>query len=446
MAVVRLPLRASVLAAAVIACENGSVAAPPQPLVVAIAGPTQIGFGDSATFSAAIIGDHELVATPAIIWSTPDTFVARMSATGELVTRGYGTARVIATYETSSDTHLVSVPLTPFAPTMAFTSMSFTGHPLHYCGLTVSGQVFCRGDNEYGQLGNGSLTGGDEWTPVDTDARFTHLEVGQFGGCALDADGQMHCWGFNNWHEHSPIDTALRRIQSPRALGTDLRFIELAHTEHGQTCGISPEHEPYCWGHNDFYQTGRSPSRSRLSGIGRVSGGITLREIDGDGFSMCGTTAAGDLYCWGANGGTAFLRTEPAPVHIAYPEPLHGVSVGVDLLCALTNSGAAVCMGYNTYGGLGNGTVGGIQASPTRVSSDQQFSQLAVANGVCALTTDGALYCWGAYVGFREFDISRPVRVAPDLRFRNIHGDWPSDRICAITMDLVTYCFDERYR
>ncbi|HEX7978895.1 MAG TPA: Ig-like domain-containing protein [Gemmatimonadaceae bacterium] len=81
------------------------------------------------------------------------------------------------------------------------------------CGLTADGRTFCWGQNNYGQLGaTTSVVCGDpasqgaalsDCSPspvqVNTAVRFTALTAGFFHVCGLVANGDVYCWGYNDY-------------------------------------------------------------------------------------------------------------------------------------------------------------------------------------------------------------------------------------------------------
>lgn len=79
----------------------------------------------------------------------------------------------------------------------------------HACGLSADGTAYCWGYNEYGQLG-ATTTGkcgssGSGFVPcssspvkVNTLLRFTVLAAGYSHTCGLVATGDAYCWGRNN--------------------------------------------------------------------------------------------------------------------------------------------------------------------------------------------------------------------------------------------------------
>ena len=79
----------------------------------------------------------------------------------------------------------------------------------HACALDASGHAYCWGNGEYGQLGNGSGSGGSgnyyATTPqlvVDTTGAaptFRALAAGALHTCGVGTDNYIYCWGDNTF-------------------------------------------------------------------------------------------------------------------------------------------------------------------------------------------------------------------------------------------------------
>ena len=70
--------------------------------------------------------------------------------------------------------------------------------------------------------------------------------------------------------------------------------------------------------------------------------------------------------------------------------------------CAVTTTGQAYCWGWNANGQVGDNTSGTDRLTPTPVNTTTGLSTTNVARisnagtHVCAVTTTGQAYCWGA--------------------------------------------------
>jgi len=97
----------------------------------------------------------------------------------------------------------------------------------HACALDASNHAFCWGSGEYGQLGNGSGSGGSgsyySTTPqmvVDTTGAaptFRALAAGAQHTCGIGTDNYIYCWGDNTFGQ---IGVGLNVLVRPSGFGT----------------------------------------------------------------------------------------------------------------------------------------------------------------------------------------------------------------------------------
>jgi serine/threonine protein kinase/alpha-tubulin suppressor-like RCC1 family protein len=86
-------------------------------------------------------------------------------------------------------------------PTAVKTSLRFvaiaTG-ALHTCAVTTDGEAFCWGRDNYGQLGDGGNTQ-DSAEPVRVLGNHSFAAIRAFGShtCATTSSGEVFCWGYN---------------------------------------------------------------------------------------------------------------------------------------------------------------------------------------------------------------------------------------------------------
>ncbi len=137
--------------------------------------------------------------------------------------------------------------------------------------------------------------------------------------------------------------------------------------------------------------------------------GTLATAIDAGGVHTCVITTKGGLKCWGGNfngqlgNGTTTQWApwgQPTPVDvIGLDSGVSAIAAGQDYTCALTSRGGVKCWGQNVYGELGRGSTsdGTSELTPGDVLGlNTGVTAIAAGRGhSCALTTSGAVKCWG---------------------------------------------------
>jgi alpha-tubulin suppressor-like RCC1 family protein len=292
---------------------------------------------------------------------------------------------------------------------------------LHTCAVTGSGAVWCWGNNQSGQLGDGTVPA--RLTPGPVSGLRTGavtLAAGAFHTCAVTSGGILRCWG-DNWHGQLGDGTTTDRLTPVPVSGLGSVVAVVAGWRH--TCALTSAGEVWCWGDNSNGQLGDGTMTDRLTPVpvsGLDSGVVAVAAGSGH---TCALTSAGEVSCWGYNGqaqlgdGTMTNRLTPVPVS-GLDSGVVAVAAGASVTCALTDAGEAWCWGSNSNGQLGDGSV--MERSTPVPVSGLENDVVAVAAGghhACAHTSAGEVSCWG-YNGEAQLgdgtttDLLTPVPVS----------------------------------
>jgi len=130
------------------------------------------------------------------------------------------------------------------------------------CGVgSTTGTVYCWGDNSSGQLGNSSVAG-LSLTPVPIIApagvTFAIVTAGRGHACALTTMGDLYCWGDNTYGQLGNGTTTASTTPVPVTTPVGLSFSSVS-AGGAHTCAIASAPDPntaYCWGANSRGQLG----------------------------------------------------------------------------------------------------------------------------------------------------------------------------------------------
>jgi alpha-tubulin suppressor-like RCC1 family protein len=209
--------------------------------------------------------------------------------------------------------------------------------------------------------------------------------------------GEAYCWG-NRFRGKLGDDELSGSSPIPVKVVGNLTFVTMSASA-GTTCAIDAASDLHCWGVNDLglLGDGQAPEGFKESARPRlVVGGHKFFAIAVGGYSACGITTAGQVYCWGQSV-LGDPTVAPTSVPVAFPDghSWKAVVSGSGHTCALTTLAKVYCWGNNEHGQLGNGTLTA-NSPPAAVTGDHQY--VAIASGgrhTCGLDFSGRAYCWG---------------------------------------------------
>lgn len=311
----------------------------------------------------------------------------------------------------------------------SFKPVAISAGRWHACALGTSGRIYCWGENNYGQLGDGTTNG--SLVPVQVDMStmgsdvFVSVSAAYQHTCGSTNTGRVFCWGDNTQGElgntSGAYETAKPVPLDTSSIGTQ-NFVSVAAG--GLTsCALTQTGISYCWGRNDQGQTGiGATSAFEANPIQTaMGGGLTAFKSLSLGLEhSCGIDSTDALYCWGAgNDGQVLVPTNATPSK--QMENVVGSWAGKSSHCMIYNDGTlkAQCIGAHANAtGSAQLPVPGGGAYYTEVMAHTVFG--------CQLTNTGAVTCSGENAfGFGDDSTgihTTPVALhAPTLLALNIN-------------------------
>jgi len=351
----------------------------------------------TAETSASPIGTVLPIASP-----TPEPSASEVATVTPTIAPPTGPPTPEATPEpTPAPTPTVTAAPTPSpsptpAAVNAFIAVT-TGNTLA-CALADDGRVFCWGDNEQGQLGDGTtdarssrnvpVVGIDDARAIAAGIRFA---------CALRVDGTVWCWGEDPGSDSSSgVPWQVPGIDDATAITAGGAF----------ACALRASGQIGCWGNGQLGQLGNGvfENNSGVPTPQRVLGIDDAIAVSAGWNHACAIRADFTVWCWGGNGdgatgygqlGDGTLQNRASPVKVGGLPDAILIDAGGWTSCATVVGGATWCWGYGERGTLGDGNFTN-SSVPVQVSGIDDAELLALGDfTACVSRTDESVWCWG---------------------------------------------------
>ena len=272
----------------------------------------------------------------------------------------------------------------------------------HSLALLANGTVVAWGNNEFGQLGDGSTTIAPVPVAVSGLTGIKAIAAGESHSLALLADGTVMAWGDNEGgqlgdgnDQESEVPVAVKGLSGVRAIA--------AGGDH--SLALMSNGTVMAWGENEAGELGNGGTKSSdvpvaVKGLSHVSGIAAGGE-----FSLA-LLGDGAVDGWGSDGsgqiGTGVEEKEEGEGERSeVPIPVEGLSgataiaAGDDHALALVG-GTVIAWGEDSYGELGDGRI--VAREPTPVAVGGLSGVVAIAAGgqdSAALLGGGSVMTWG---------------------------------------------------
>ena len=309
----------------------------------------------------------------------------------------------------------------PIAGLSGIASALVAGYSMYAVG--VDGHVRAWGENQWGQLGDG--TSNDSWAPkvIDGLSQVRAVTSTTTGGTAfaVTRSGQVFAWGADGYGQ-AGVGTTDRLIARPARVReiADVQRISCGSTS---AYAVLRDGTVWAWGrNNDGYlgdgSDGPQARPVRILGLPQ----ITSLEVGAHG-AVYALTAGGEVWAWDYTNqykpsvGDGTYENRRRPVLVTGLDEVVSISAGANCAYAVKADGSVWAWGDNSRGKLGDGTSID-RAAPVRVDCPAAATSV-VPGGMLediafAVMSDGTVWAWGSafQLGLRD-PVPPPDPVRP---------------------------------
>ena len=309
--------------------------------------------------------------------------------------------------------------------------------------------LYCWGENDDGQLGDGTTTNRNIPTQVLGLTNVKHVSVGGSHVCAVAGDDRkVYCWGENAdgqvGNGESGPDAA--DVQTPQLVKLNtshyLKDVYQISTGNRFTCAIAgDDRKVYCWGKNADGQVGNGESGPDAADVTapqkvKINSVEYLQDVHYLATGLYSTCAVvgtqKELYCWGYNGNKLIntVQKNSAEDDIKYATKFNAtnftsidyiddVTITDQFLIFIDRDGIGYGWGSTSYGKMCKAS-GQDYHKPMICDSPFNNSNIMVSAysfHTCILKTDNKVYCFGAnwfgQLGIGSKKTTEPANSSP---------------------------------
>ena len=170
----------------------------------------------------------------------------------------------------------------------------------HSLALDSQGHLWAWGYNNDGQLGYGTTA---NWSPpaeVNPKSTFTQVSAGWSHSLALDDEGHLWAWGLNKFGQlGNGTSGANNKSTAPVEIESDSTFTGIAAGAH-HSLALDSQGHLWAWGYNNDGQLGNGTTRDRHAPV-EIKSDSTFTGIAADGYYSLALDKEGRLWAWGTN-------------------------------------------------------------------------------------------------------------------------------------------------
>ena len=325
----------------------------------------------------------------------------------------------------------VKVPL-PDGVASGFTYTQVAAGGNHVLAIGSNGIVYSWGHNDHGQLGNGSKDTQNHPKPQPVKGadgqpfKAVQVSAGSSDSAAIDPQGRVYTWGSEIYGTYSSSPRLTPTLaKDPNGSGQGLHAVQVS-ANYSFIMALDADGNVYTWGYNNYGQLGNGTATGDNSQIyaadpARVpdpkdtSKAFKAAQISAGSDHALAIGQDGTLWAWGKNDSGQLAHSgyenQLTPVQVPSPKDsslgfkVAWISAGVNQTIVGDENGTAWAWGYNYLGQLGTNSNDTQDNTPAQMSPPagqdnpaKGFTPAQVSVGGyhgLAIGQDGNAYSWG---------------------------------------------------
>jgi len=267
----------------------------------------------------------------------------------------------------------------------------------HAVAIKNNGTLWTWGFNIQGQLGDGTTVNKSVPTQIGTATNWEMVEAKNQHNIAKKTNGTLWGWG-SNFYGQLGDGTTVNKY-TPTQIGTATNWQSVG-TGGAHSMGVKTDGTLWCWGLNTNGQVGDGTTTNRYTPT-QIGTATNWRSVTGGSYFSIATRTNNTLWTWGRNNngqlGLNDTTDRTIPTQVGIATTWDKISAGEDHVLASRTYGAMFAWGYDLEGQIGNDEATNSVLTPTLLLNVTSWRDVqAGASYSTAIDNDGKLYTWGS--------------------------------------------------